>query len=295
MEQVSDHISVTFFTFSVLIYSQYGTDTSTRTKRDGYTLLYIACLVGHLPLVKYLLNDCQADKNEMIKNGATPMMAAEEGGNEDVVKYLKEFDATYKDVETTDLANTKTIERLQPLMMLRDQQPEVDHQYVLISHSEPDLTLTAHRPATASERARQPVFMSPYLFPYPVDENGNRRRLGNLETLRPQTATLLLSQKRLVPATQLMMETEEETKNNANVVRKKNAREQRAQEKMNLAAAAKKALGVRSAKNTLGLPADVYENLQLKTSTGTGINFLRVMSSTFLDNDQPRQSNSRRR
>ena len=307
---MGDYLTV-FVSLSVLTYSQYCTDTAARTKSDGYTLLYVACLVGHLPLVKYLLNECQVDKNEAIKNGATPMMAATEAGHDAVVKYLNEFDATNKAVDSSDLSATTAKSAKRP------QEPEVDiptdiialsitenvvefpprsrNQYALVSHSEPDLTLTAHRPATAAECARQPVFLAPYLFPYPVDKNGNRRRLDNPVTLRPQTATPLPSQKWLVPSTQLLTEAELETKNNANVARKKKSREQRAQEKMDLAAAAKKALGVRSAKNTLGLPADVFENLQLKTSTGTGINFLRVMSNAFLDNEQPHLSKARRR
>ena len=68
-------------------------DTATRTKADGYTLLYIACLGGHLPLVKYLLNEKQADKDEKIKNGASAMTAATEAGHDAVVKYLETFDA----------------------------------------------------------------------------------------------------------------------------------------------------------------------------------------------------------
>ena len=68
------------------------TDTTTKTKTDGYTLLYIACLGGHLPLVKYLLNERQADKDEKIKNGATPLTAATEAGHEAVAKYLESFD-----------------------------------------------------------------------------------------------------------------------------------------------------------------------------------------------------------
>ena len=221
------------------------------------------------------------------------MTAATEAGHDDVAKYLEDFD--------TDHTATNITERVQPLSLLQYQQPEVDsnnsislaiaenarsrYQYLPISHSEPDLTLTAHRPATASERARQPVFMAPYLFPYPVDKNGNRRQVDNPVMLRPQTATPLLSQKH--------HETDEEKKHN--IMRKKKAREQRAQEKLELAAAAKKALGVRSATNTLGLPADVFEGLQLKTSTGTGINFLRVMSSTFIDSEHSHLSKSRRR
>ena len=74
----------------------YIADTTTKTQADGYTLLYIAALGGHLPLVKYLLNEKQADKDEKIKNGATPMTAATEAGHDDVVKYLEEFDATKK-------------------------------------------------------------------------------------------------------------------------------------------------------------------------------------------------------
>ena len=79
----------------------HATDTATKTKADGYTLLYIACLGGHLPLVKYLLNERQADKDEKIKNGATPMTAATEAGHDAVVKYLESFDAANIDNSRT--------------------------------------------------------------------------------------------------------------------------------------------------------------------------------------------------
>ena len=47
-----------------------------------------------MPLVKYFLNEKQANKDEKIKNGATPMTAATEAGHDDVAKYLEAFDAT---------------------------------------------------------------------------------------------------------------------------------------------------------------------------------------------------------
>ena len=59
-------------------------------------MLYIACLGGHLPLVKYLLNERQVNKDEKIKNGATPMTAATEAGHDAVVKYLESFDVSNK-------------------------------------------------------------------------------------------------------------------------------------------------------------------------------------------------------
>ena len=46
-----------------------------------------------MPLVKYLLNEKQADKDEKIKNGASAMTAATEAGHDAVVKYLETFDA----------------------------------------------------------------------------------------------------------------------------------------------------------------------------------------------------------
>ena len=46
-----------------------------------------------MPLVKYLLNEKRADKDEKIKNGASAMTAATEAGHDAVVKYLETFDA----------------------------------------------------------------------------------------------------------------------------------------------------------------------------------------------------------
>lgn len=62
------------------------------TNDMGYTALYFAAEAGHLPVVKFLLeNDAIVDWSGFM--GKTPLHAAAEGGHLDVVKWLVKNDA----------------------------------------------------------------------------------------------------------------------------------------------------------------------------------------------------------
>ena len=58
---------------------------------DSYDALHAACYIGHLPLVKYLIENCKMNKDEKtMYHGVTPLQIACQEGNFQIVKYLIE-------------------------------------------------------------------------------------------------------------------------------------------------------------------------------------------------------------
>ena len=59
-----------------------------RARKNGVSPLYTACGRGHLEVVKYLITEAKADVNKADNNGASPLHAACGGCHLEVVKYL---------------------------------------------------------------------------------------------------------------------------------------------------------------------------------------------------------------
>lgn len=59
-------------------------------KGDGYTPLIISSLKGHLPIVKYLIEECKVNPNQANITGNTALIVSTAEGKLPVVKYLIE-------------------------------------------------------------------------------------------------------------------------------------------------------------------------------------------------------------
>jgi ankyrin repeat protein len=67
-----------------------GADLDVTTPTTGATLLHLACEVGSLYIVQYLVKSCRADVHALNYDGKTPLECAKLGNNKAVVEFLEE-------------------------------------------------------------------------------------------------------------------------------------------------------------------------------------------------------------
>lgn len=74
-------------------------DVNFESERQGWTALMDASEKGHLNIVKYLVEEHNADMNAQSSTGMTPLMYAAKNGHVEVIRY---FNSLGVDVDQTD-------------------------------------------------------------------------------------------------------------------------------------------------------------------------------------------------